>query len=139
MLACAHSVGRGKVILTTPSYLLGRDGAALPLLPHLLAHLCSGLSPVRVSPGVQYTINRSADGWVIGLFNNQGVTKAPLGRATVRYEEALAVAVEFAGAVAKVEEWVAGAAPEVRLDGQRATIRLEVPAGDVRVVHVRCD
>ncbi len=138
VLVCVNTVGRGKVVLTTPHYLLDHDGTALPLLSRLLGHLCSGLSPVRVSPGVQYTVNRTADGWVIGLLNNSGVTKAPLGRATVRHEEALAVAVEFSGAVERVEEWVAGTAPEVRSEGQGATIRIEVPAGDVRVLHIVC-
>ncbi|MBN1343386.1 MAG: hypothetical protein JXQ73_11935 [Phycisphaerae bacterium] len=138
VLACTNSVGRGRVVLTTPFYLLTRDRKALPLLSHLLGHLCSGLSPVRVSSGVQYTVNRTADGWVIGLLNNQGVTKKALGRAAVRYEKALSVAVEFGGAVERVEEWVTDAAPGVTRNGERTTIRLEVPAGDVRVVHLVC-
>lgn len=136
VLASVHEVGRGRVVLTTPSYLLDTDRQALPLLPHLLGHLCSGLTPVRVSPGVGYTVNRTADGWVIGLFNNRGVYKKPLGLPTVRPEETARVAVSLTGRVRTVEEWVAGEAPEVEADGESTYVRLGIPPGDVRVLHV---
>jgi len=137
VLACVNEVGGGRVVLTTPPYLLSRDHKALPLMAHLLGHVCSRLCPVRVSPGVQYTVNRTADGWVIGLFNNRGVYKKPLGRPTVRCEEAADVAVAFSGQTAGIEEWVADATRHVVPAPDGVAIRLEVPPGDVRILHIR--
>ena len=137
VLVCANKVGQGQVILTTPAYLLDRDSRALPLLTHLLDHLTSGLLPVRVSSGVQYLVNKTVDGWVVGLINNKGVYKKPIGPPDVRPEEAMGVTVEFDGAAAAAREWLTDTALSFKKRGGKTIVTLTVPAGDVRIVELR--
>jgi len=77
VLACVNRVGEGRVLLTTPHYLLDRRHEALPLMGHLLEQVTSQLMPLRASAGLQYMVNRTSAGWVAGLFNNRGAYKGP--------------------------------------------------------------
>jgi hypothetical protein len=87
----------GQVILTTPRWMMTRDGWALPLQPHLLLHVASGLLPVRVSGNVEFCVNRTAKGWLVGLMNNRGVYKHPHGQAIVDHTEDAPVEVYYNG------------------------------------------
>jgi hypothetical protein len=136
VLASVHRVGKGQVLLTTPHYLLDRGHQALPLLADLLDHLTSRLLPLRVSPGLQYMVNRTPGGWVVGLFNNRGAYKRPKGFSWVNQEEAVPTLVELRGPGARVEEWVTGGRPQVESDAGTTRIRLSVPPGDVRVLRI---
>lgn len=136
-LVCDHRVGDGHVVLTTPNYLLDRNQEPLELMDHVLRHVTSGLVPIRVSPGVQWMVNRSPDGWVVGLFNHRGAYKQPRGMPWIREEETAVVLVELAEPAASVEEWVAGAPVDVRAEARVTSVRLSVPPGDVRILHVR--
>lgn len=130
-----RSVGQGRVILTTPPYLLDRDNRALPLLDHLLTHLTSGLLPVRVSPGVECLVSKTQDGWVVGLISNRGVYKQAIGPPDIRPEESVSVAVRLEGVATSVEEWLTAAKLEPQVAEGATTVTLTVPAGDVRVLH----
>jgi hypothetical protein len=92
-----NAIGKGQVILTTPRWMMSRDGWALPLQPHLLLHVNSGLLPVEVRGNVGYTINRNDKGWLVGLMNRRGVHKHPHGQAVVDPTEDAAVEVYFNG------------------------------------------
>ncbi|MHA1573168.1 MAG: hypothetical protein ACTSX8_04180, partial [Alphaproteobacteria bacterium] len=137
ILASVNQVGKGRVILTTPTYLLDEKNRALPMLTHLLAHLTSGLIPVRVSPGVGWMLSKNARGWVVGLINNKGVYKRPLGPPQIKPEEAVPVTIEFDGEVVSAREWLTDAALRYNRAGGKTTVTLTVPAGDVRIVELR--
>ena len=137
-LVTRHDVGRGRVIVTTPAYLLDENNHALPVLTHLLGHLTANLLPVRVSEGVEYMVNKTPQGWLVGLINNKGVYKKPDGPPEVRAEEEASVMVEFAGAAQGVEEWLTAQKLEFQVEGENTRISISVPAGDVRVVAIRC-
>ncbi|HQK93336.1 MAG TPA: hypothetical protein PLD23_07510, partial [Armatimonadota bacterium] len=137
VLVSDHRVGAGHVVLTTPHYLLDSNQEPLGLMDHLLRHVTSGLVPVRVSPGVQWMVNRAADGWVVGLLNNRGAYKQPRGMPWIREEETAAVLVELDEPCVGADEWVAGTALDVRTDAHSTRVRLSVPSGDVRIVHLR--
>jgi len=137
VLVSDHRVGAGHVVLTTPHYLLDSNQEPLGLMDHLLRHVTSGLVPVRVSPGVQWMVNRAADGWVVGLLNNRGAYKQPRGMPWIREEETAAVLVELDEPCVGADEWVAGTALDVRTDAHSTRVRLSVPPGDVRIVHLR--
>lgn len=136
VLACLNRVGKGEVLVTTPHYLLDRRCQALPLLADLLGHVTSGLLPLRVSPGLQYMVNRTPDGWVVGLFNNRGLYKRPKGFPWVKEEEAVPALVELRRPGARVDEWVTGSRPQVESAAGSTRIRLSVPPGDVRVLSI---
>ena len=60
---------------------LGEDERITPFVAHLLAHLASDATPVKVDGDVEYLINRNSHGWVVTLFNDNGVFKPQQGLA----------------------------------------------------------
>src|SRR5207248_484485 len=80
-LATRNAVGEGAVIVTLVPRLLGLDERAHPVLPYLMNGLTAGLAPVEVrradgSPlqgEVMYQVNKTKDGWLVMLVNNNGV------------------------------------------------------------------
>jgi hypothetical protein len=73
------------VIFSSLGDLLGVDERMTPFGAHMLAHLFSEATPVKVSgdDDVEYLVNRTADGWVVTLINNWGVFKPQQGLAQV--------------------------------------------------------
>lgn len=136
-LMTRHKVGQGCVIATTPAYLLDEDNRALPLLAHLLHHLTSNMLPVRVSEGVEYMVNKTPEGWLVGLINNKGIYKKPDGPPEVRPEEEASVMIEFAGAAVTAQEWLTEQKLQFQVDGDKTRITIGVPAGDVRLVAIQ--
>lgn len=100
-LITQNSIGKGQVILTTPRWMMTRDGWALPLQPHLALHVASGLLPVAVGGNVEYTINRTANGWLVGLMNNRGVYKMAHAQAVVNRDEVAPVEISHKGKLFK--------------------------------------
>ena len=71
-LAFSNKIGKGKVILMAPHYLLGlRKEGLLNIGQHLLDHVMEPLSIVRVrGPDMQYLVNQKNDGLFVTLINN---------------------------------------------------------------------
>ena len=96
-----------------------------------LQPLVDSLLPVRVEGDVEYLVNRTADGWVVGLLNPYGVTK---GRMTpVHLDESQSRDVRISlrrGDMHDAEEWVVGE----RLGSSQGAVSLTVPAGEARIV-----
>ena len=84
-LVTVNKVGKGTVIFSSVADLLGVDERMTPFAAHMLAHLFSEATPVKVSGDhdVEYLVNRTADGWVVTLINNRGVFKPQQGLAQV--------------------------------------------------------
>jgi hypothetical protein len=74
-LALRHKFGKGQVILTAPSYLLGYDEVPLPFTAHLLLELTSQLQPLEIRGNAEYFVNLRPDGYVVTVSNNEGITK----------------------------------------------------------------
>src|SRR5262249_49737741 len=74
-LVTVNKIGKGKLILVTVPDFLGEDERMTPLVAHLLAHLASDATPIDVKGDVEYLVNRNASGWVVTLFNDNGVLK----------------------------------------------------------------
>jgi hypothetical protein len=82
-LVTVNKFGRGKVVFVTVPYMLGEDERLVPFAAHLLAHLATGATPVQVEGDVEYLINRNSRGWVVTIFNDNGVFKPQQGLAQV--------------------------------------------------------
>ena len=82
-LVTSNKIGRGRVVFVAVPDLLGEDERMTPFAAHLLAHLFSEATPVRVEGDVEYLVNRNANGWVVTLFNDSGVFKPQQGMAQV--------------------------------------------------------
>jgi len=82
-LVTVNKVGKGSVIFSSVPDLLGVDERMTPFAAHMLAHLFAEATPVKVSGDVEYLINRTSNGWVVTLINNNGVFKPQQGLAKV--------------------------------------------------------
>ncbi|HEU4431788.1 MAG TPA: hypothetical protein VFR51_00240, partial [Pyrinomonadaceae bacterium] len=84
-LVTVNKVGKGSVVFASLADLLGLDERMTPFAAHMLAHLFADASPVKISADdhVEYLINRTANGWVVTLINNEGVFKPQQGLAQV--------------------------------------------------------
>ena len=74
-LVTINKLGRGKVVFVAVPDLLGEDERITTFAAHLLTHLAADATPVKVDGEVEYLINRNSHGWVVTLFNDNGVFK----------------------------------------------------------------
>jgi hypothetical protein len=99
-----------------------------------LQPLVESLLPVRVEGDVEYVVNRTADGWVVGLVNSYGVTKGRMTPVTLDESQARDVRISLRhGDIGETQEWVAGDT----LPSGQGVAHVTVPAGEVRIVAFR--
>ena len=82
-IVTVNKVGKGSVVFVAVPDLLGEDERMTPFAAHLLAHVFADAAPLKVTGDVEYLINRTANGWVVTLLNNNGVFKPQQGMAQV--------------------------------------------------------
>jgi hypothetical protein len=82
-LVTVNQVGKGRVVFCALPDLLGEDERVTPFAAHMLTHVFADASPVKVRGDVEYLLNRISTGWVVTLFNNNGVFKPQQGMAQV--------------------------------------------------------
>ncbi len=82
-IVTVNKVGKGSVVFVAVPDLLGEDERMTPFAAHMLAHVFADAVPVKVTGDVEYLINRTANGWVVTLLNNNGVFKTQQGMAQV--------------------------------------------------------
>lgn len=93
--------------------------------------MVQGLVPVRVQGDVEWTVGQlPGGGWLIGLFNNRGITKPQHGVLPTDHGQAQAVRLAASWPIARCEEWMTGGA----LESTFSEVTLTVPAGVVRLV-----
>jgi hypothetical protein len=107
-IAFLNKVGKGQVILTTPSYLIGYDEQAMPYMAHLLLELTSGLQPVDVRGDCQYFINLRPDGYVITLSNNEGLVKLSDSPARMDMSKTSEITLRINEKPLLTEDWIGG-------------------------------
>jgi hypothetical protein len=137
-LVTINKVGRGQVVFVAVPDLLGLDERIAPPAAHALVHLLAETTPVRVEGDVQHLVNRTPTGWVITLINNDGVDKQQQGMARVDRRAVRNATLGLRGKeIATAREWTNETALAVTKDDQgRASVRLDVPPGGVRVVEL---
>lgn len=98
----------------------------------MLSRATEGLYPVKVEGDVQYGFNRTAEGWLVYLVNNAGVSKPKSESARVLPGGA-SVTVRLGDlAGAQVRDVVTGR----RLASAAGEIRVEVPYGDLMILEI---
>lgn len=98
----------------------------------LLRRLQEKYVPVAVGGKIEYLVNRTPTGWVVGLVNNEGVTKDNLTATKVDRSKDQTVAVRLKAGTAKAaKEWC----NDQILDMRNNTVSVGVPAGEVRIVE----
>jgi hypothetical protein len=134
-LVTINKVGRGKVIFCAVPDLLGEDERLTPLAAHLLAHIVSDATPIKISGDVEYLVNRTDTGWVVTLFNNNGVYKPQQGLAQVD-RAATATATISLASVENARDWIGDTSLAIERNNGRATVNLKIPAGGIAIVEL---
>jgi hypothetical protein len=134
-LVTVNKVGRGQVIFIAVPDLLGEDERMTPVAAHLLAHLFADATPVSVQGGVEYLVNRNANGWVVTLFNNEGVFKPQQGLAQVDRSAVANVTLSLRKQkLTTATEWLSDAKLQIK-DG--ASVQVTIPAGGIAIVELK--
>lgn len=110
-----------------------RDPAATR---ELLERLTRLYLPVEVKGDIEYTLNRTPTGWLVGLLENKGAWKEPVG--PVVFDAAMSPTVTLRprhGRLVAAREWVEDR--EVAVADNKVAAR--VPPGCVRVVELKVD
>ena len=137
-LVTINRVGRGRVIFVSVADFLGEDERFVPLAAHALAHLAAEATPVKVEGDVEYLINRNARGWVVTVFNDDGIFKPQQGLAQVDRRARAAVTISLRdGAIGGASEWTANQPLTIAKSTKGAdAITLEIAPGGVAVVDL---
>jgi hypothetical protein len=137
-LVTVNRVGRGRVVFVALPDLLGEDERLTPFAAHLLAHLASDATPVKVEGDVEYLINRNARGWIVTLFNDNGVFKPQQGLAQVDRSASVNAIVSLRGAaISNATEWTSERTLTVKKQaGSSDSVSLNIAAGGIAVVEL---
>ncbi|MDX6696541.1 MAG: hypothetical protein QOF02_4144 [Blastocatellia bacterium] len=136
-LVTMNTIGRGRIIYCALPDFLGLDERIAPFAAHLLAHLCADATPVRVSGDVEYLVNRQANGWIVTLFNNRGVSKPQQGMAQVDRSASVHVTLALRGkGIKQAREWTMERALEVSNNQGQDGVQLDIAPGGVSIVEL---
>jgi hypothetical protein len=128
-----NKVGKGSVVFSALPDLLGEDERVTPFAAHMLAHVFAGATPVRVDGDVEYLINRTANGWVVTLLNNNGVYKTQQGMAQVDRNAYVNVSINLRGEkIQSASDWISDAA--LKVDANSTSLR--IAPGGIAVVEL---
>ncbi len=129
-----HRVGKGMVVVAATDHWLDQRERLLPIVNSVLSSLTDALLPFRISGDVEKLINRTNDGWVIGLINNNGVTKVPTCPAIIDSAETRDCTIRFGGRVSL--EFISRMG-EFRRISRENSFHTNIPPGGVAVVEVK--
>ena len=133
-LVTVNKVGKGNVVFSALPDLLGEDERMTPFAAHMLAHVFADATPLRVSGDVEYVINRSHDGWVVTLLNNNGVYKTQQGMAQVDRTAYVDVAISLRGdKIQSASEWINDAALKTNAN----IVNVRIAPGGVAIVQLK--
>jgi hypothetical protein len=134
-LVTVNKIGRGKVVFVAIPDLIGEDERMTPLAVHLLAHLFSDATPAKVEGDVEYLVNRNSTGWVVTLFNDNGVFKPQQGLAQVDRSAIANVTLSLRNQrMSQATEWLTDTKLPLH-DG--AKVQLTIPAGGIAIVELK--
>ena len=142
-LLMRHAVGAGAVIVALVPHLLSQDERAHPVLPYLMNGLTTNLLPIEVHRAdgraldseVLYQVNKTKDGYLVLLVNNQGVDKTPNGVARVDRRAFADVVIRASLPVQSAREYTEPRNLTAVKSKDGTEVRLRVHPGDVQVVY----
>ena len=133
-LVTVNKVGKGSLIFVAVPDLLGEDERMVPLAAHVLAHVFSNATPVKVSGDVEYLINRNTNGWVVTLLNNNGVFKTQQGMAQVDRTAYVTATISLPGQkIQSAIDWTTD--KPIATDGD--SLKVRIAPGGIAVVEFK--
>jgi hypothetical protein len=136
IFCAALNRGQGRLIYLTVPRGLSITREAVPVVARLMAHLTRGLMPVEVQGDVEWLVSRPTTntGWLVTLLNPAGQSKPQHGITPTDYRENRAVTIRSHTPIQSARDRLLPTDP---LTVQADTVRLEVPAGGVRIVELK--
>jgi hypothetical protein len=139
-LVTVNKVGRGKLIFCAVPDFLGEDERFTPFAAHLLAHLASEATPIRVEGDVEYLINRNSRGWVVTIFNDNGVFKPQQGLAQVDRTATVSATIRLRDRqIRSAIEWTANNSLTISQNGNGGSVTVNVAPGGIAIVELQTD
>ncbi len=137
-LVTLNKVGKGAVIFAALPDLLGHDERITPFAAHMLAHVFNDATPVKVRGDVEYLINRNAGGWVVTLFNNNGIYKPAHGMAQVDRSAFVTTTISLPGKqIQGAVDWIGDKPVEVRNLNGESGVSVTLAPGGVSVIELK--
>jgi hypothetical protein len=100
----------------------------------MLAHVFADATPVQVRGDAEYLINRTDNGWVVTLLNNNGVYKTQQGMAQVDRNAYVNVTISLrANKIQSATDWISDAA--LKVDANNLNVR--IAPGGVAVIELK--
>lgn len=133
-IVTVNRIGKGSVVFSAVPDLLGEDERITPFAAHMLAHVFADAVPLKVTGDVEYLINRTADGWVVTMLNNNGVFKTQQGMAQVDRSAYVNVTIALTGRqIRSAHEWTSDT--PVKVEG--GTVSVRIAPGGIAIVALR--
>ncbi len=137
-LVTVNKVGKGNVIFCASSDLLGEDERVTPFAAHMLAHVFSDATPIRVDGDVEYLINRTDSGWVVTLFNNNGVLKPQQGLAQVDRSAYVNATIKVGTQkLQSASEWISDKPLNLQTQSGSQILNVQLAPGGIAIVELR--
>jgi hypothetical protein len=133
-VCAAFEQGKGRLIYLSVPYGLGLDRTAMPIVARLFAHLTRGLMPVEVDGEVEWSVNKTNDGWLVTLLNPAGELKPQQGLVPTDFNATRTVTIRSQMPLKTARDRLQGSESLV-LNGNTASGG--VPAGGVRSIELR--
>lgn len=136
-LVTVNRVGKGAVVFSALPDLLGEDERITPFAAHMLAHVFADAAPLKVRGDVEYLINRSDTGWIVTLFNNNGVLKPQQGLAQVDRSAYVTATISlYSSQIHNAIEWISEKSLEVKNQNGENRLTLSIAPGGVSIVEL---
>ena len=134
-----RDIGKGCVLVASGAPQTDRDPA--PAVPdELLAALADRFLPLRIEGDVQTLVNRTPNGWMLMVVNNNGITKEPHRDHGPVVDPAATrrVGIAWRGGVSAAAELIDGGPIRMERPGGDAgrILRFELPPGEIRLISI---
>lgn len=135
-------IGNGSIIVTLVPHMVGMDERAHPSLVYLMNIITDKLLPFElycdnkpVSGQLMYLVNKTKDGWLLGIFNNQGIDKTQNGIARVDRTKFVDVEIFTHLGVKSAKEYIYDRELKLEKNNGKTSVKIRIEPGDVQVVY----
>jgi hypothetical protein len=133
-----NKVGKGSVVFAAVPDLLGEDERITPFAAHMLAHVFADATRLKVRGDAEYLVNRNENGWVVTLFNNNGVFKPQQGMAQVDRSASVTATISLAGQpIQKAWDWINDKEVDVRNQNGQNGLTVTIAPGSLAIIELR--
>jgi len=131
-IVTVNKIGKGSVVFVAVPDLLGEDERMTPFAAHMLAHVFADATPLKVTGDIEYLINRTTNGWIVTLLNNNGVFKPQQGMAQVD-RSAYVTATITLPQMNSATEWTT----ETTLKPTNGVLSVQIAPGSLAIIEIQ--